>query len=326
MDGEAGLRSGRPATGRGGALGRPETGRGGALGRPETGRRRALSSSPAAALWAGASLLLVVTACAAAPRPDFVSVSVASVADLVLPFDAYKPTPEQRVLLANAQTKLVARCMRRHGVSAAPPMVAVAAVKAGDPGNARRYGVADPAQAALTGYHLSRSDPHSRPPQWAANLSKTARTHLYGDTADSGCISRAAAVLTRGAEPADWPWLAVQDAETLEKAATDPAVVQAATSWRACMVRAGHAYPTAEAAIADARWNLDQPTVTAEEKRTATADTRCKWESGLVAVWFAADSALQRQIVAGNPDRFAALRANLGSRLARASKVFQETR
>ncbi|MCA2224198.1 hypothetical protein [Nonomuraea aurantiaca] len=294
-------------------------------GRPETGRRGALPSPPAA-LWAGASLLLVVTACAAAPRPDEPSVpSVASVADLVLPFDAYKPTPEQRVLLANAQARLVARCMRRHGVSAAPPMVAVAAVRAGDPGNTRRYGVADPAQAALTGYHLSRLDSHARPPQWEANLSKTARTHLYGETADSGCMSRAAAVLTRGAEPADWPWLAVQDAETLEKAATDPAVVQAATRWRACMVKAGYAYPTAEAAIADARWNLDHPRVTAEEKRTATADTRCKWESGLVAAWFAADSALQRKVVAGNPDRFAALRANLGSRLARASKVFQET-
>lgn len=303
MDGGAGFRSGRPETG------------------------RALAPL-AAALWAGASLLLVVTACAAAPRPDepSVSVSVASVADLVLPFDAYKPTPEQRVLLANAQAKLVARCMRRHGVSAAPPMVAVATVKAGDPGNTRRYGVADPAQAALTGYHLSRSDSHGRPPEWEANLSKTARTHLYGDTADSGCMSRAAAVLTRGAEPADWSWLAVQDAETLEKAATDPAVVQAATRWRACMVKTGYAYPTAEAAIADARWNLDQPTVTAEEKRTATADTWCKWESGLVAAWFAADSALQRQVVTGNPDRFAALRANLSSRLARASKVFQETR
>ncbi|MEU7741230.1 hypothetical protein [Nonomuraea sp. NPDC049158] len=252
--------------------------------------------------------------------------SVASVADLVLPFDAYKPTPEQRVLLANAQARLVARCLRRHGVSAAPPMVAVAAVRAGDPGNTRRYGVADPAQAALTGYHLSRLDSHGRPPRWEANLSKTARTHLYGDSADSGCISRAAAALTRGAQPADWPWLAVQDAETLEKAATDPAVVQAATRWRACMVKAGYAYPTVEAAIADARWNLDQPTVTAEEKRTATADTRCKWESGLVAAWFAADSALQRQVVTGNPARFAALRANLGSRLARASQVFQETR
>jgi hypothetical protein len=202
-------------------------------GRSETGRRGALPS-PHAALWAGASLLLVVTACAAAPRPDEPSVSsVASVADLVLPFDAYKPTPEQRVLLANAQARLVARCMRRHGVSAAPPMVAVA---------------------------------------------------------------------------------------------TDPAVVQAATRWRACMVKAGYAYPTAEAAIADIRWNLDQPTVTAEEKRTATADTRCKWESGLVAAWFAADSALQRQVVTGNPDRFAALRANLAGRLARASQVFQETR
>jgi hypothetical protein len=66
--------------------------------------------------------------------------------------------------------------------------------------------------------------------------------------------------------------------------------------------------------------------VTEEEKQTATADTACKWSSGLVAAWYAADAELQRAVIRDNADRFAALRANLKQRLSRASRLLHEGR
>jgi hypothetical protein len=90
------------------------------------------------------------------------------------------------------------------------------------------------------------------------------------------------------------------------------------------MGQAGESYPAPEAAIADSRWDLDKPAVSEDEKQTATADTTCKWSSGLVAAWFTADAELQRAVVRDNPDRFAALRDNLKQRLARASALLTE--
>ncbi|MEU8249783.1 hypothetical protein [Nonomuraea sp. NPDC048916] len=242
---------------------------------------------------------------------------VTGVAGLVLPFDAYKPTAAQRALLADAHAGLLAQCMRRHGFAVSPPPADAAVIAATDPGNSRRYGIADLARARRYGYHLARSATAGT--AWDDRLSQAARHRLYGSSGRPGCVGRASAMIGGGAPKADWRWLALQDSRTLDQAADQPAVTEAAGRWKACMERAGLRYPTPEAAIADRRWNLEQATVTAREKRTATADTACKWSSGLVAAWFAADAALQRAVIAAEPDRFAMLRANLRHRLARAS-------
>src|SRR5690606_13151412 len=75
--------------------------------------------------------------------------------DLKLPFDAYKPAPGQRALLNTAHRALVARCLKRRGVKPRTPLPAAPV----DPGNSRRYGVADPEQARLYGYHLPTETP-----------------------------------------------------------------------------------------------------------------------------------------------------------------------
>ncbi len=268
------------------------------------------------ALLAGTSLL-AVTACGteepAAPP--------STTTPLTLPFDAYKTTPEQRATLGDAHNLLVARCMRERGVAVEPPAEDAALIAALDPGNSRRYGVADTEAAGRYGYHLARPPSPDTTAAWAAGLSAATRGHLYGTGGRHGCLDRASLVLERGARKADWPWLSRQDALTLEQSAKTPEVVAAAGRWRACMTGAGHAYPSPEAAITDSRWNLDERAVTEDEKRTAVADTRCKWSSGLVAAWHAADAELQRALVRDNAARFAALRADLAYRLRRASAV-----
>ncbi|MEW9550008.1 hypothetical protein [Nonomuraea sp. NPDC050783] len=249
---------------------------------------------------------------------------VTAVAQLVLPFDAYKTTPEQRATLGNAHNLLVMRCMRAHGVTLDPPVEDPALIAELDPGNSRRYGVVDTEAARRYGYHLARPPSPDTTAAWAAALPAPARQHLYGTAKQRGCLDRATALLERGARRADWPWLSEQDALTLEQSAKEPPVTAAAGRWHTCMSQAGHDYPEPEAAIADSRWNLDERTVTEDEKQTAVADTQCKWSSGLVAAWHAADAELQRAVVRDNQGRFAALHANLAARLRQASAVLAQ--
>ncbi|QYC45769.1 hypothetical protein Nocox_41130 [Nonomuraea coxensis DSM 45129] len=267
------------------------------------------------ALLAGTSLL-AVTACGTETpaRPE-------AATRLVLPFDAYRTTPGQRATLGDAHNLLVRRCMRARGVAVEPPAEDPALIAALDPGNSRRYGVVDTVAAGRHGYHLARPPSPDTTAAWAAALPAATRDHLYGDGGRGGCLDRASRVLARGAPKADWPWFSRQDALTLERSARTPGVVAAAGRWRACMSRSGHGYPSPEAAIGDRRWDLDERTVTEDEKRTAVADTRCKWSSGLVAAWHAADVELQRALVRDHAARFAALRADLAHRLRRASAV-----
>ncbi|TMR10186.1 hypothetical protein ETD86_40605 [Nonomuraea turkmeniaca] len=259
--------------------------------------------------------------CAAGePRQQKPAPAVTSVAQLVLPFDAYKTTPEQRATLGNAHNLLVVQCMHKQGITIEPPAEDPAAIAAVEPGNSRRYGVVDTEAARRYGYHLARP-PSPDTTRWAGKLPKPARHRLYGTAADRGCLDRAALALDRGARKADWPWLSLQDSLTLEQSAKHPSVTNAVKRWQSCMSQAGHSHPAPEAAIADSRWDLEKRTVTEDEKQTATADTQCKWASGLVAAWHAADATLQRALIRDNSDRFAALRANLEHRLKRASSV-----
>ncbi|GAA3696468.1 hypothetical protein GCM10022224_072650 [Nonomuraea antimicrobica] len=274
---------------------------------------------------ASALLLVTTAACGAEePAPPAPVRGVTSVSQLVLPFDAYKTTPEQRAVLGNAHNQLVVHCMRRQGITIKPPAEDPDTISAVDPGNSRRYGVADVEAAGSHGYHLARPPSPDTTGAWAGKLPIRARHRLYGTAADRGCLDRATLTLDKGARKADWPWLALQDSLTLEQAAKHPSVTTAVKRWQSCMTQAGFSYPAPEAAIADGRWDLDKPPVSEEEKQTATADTACKWSSGLVAAWYAADAELQRAVVRDNPERFAALRANLRQRLSRASHLLTE--
>ncbi|MEV1166946.1 hypothetical protein [Nonomuraea sp. NPDC049784] len=279
----------------------------------------------AGGLLAGALLLISAAGCAAhEPAPRASVKDVSSVSELVLPFDAYKTTPEQRAILGNAHNQLVVRCMRKKGTTIDLPEEDPVTIAAVDPGNSRRYGVSDTVAAKNFGYHLARLHFPDMTGAWAGKLSKPARHRLYGSAVDRGCLDKATLTLGKGAQKADWPWLALQDSLTLEQAAKHPSVTEAVKRWQSCMSQAGHSYQAPEAAIADSRWKLDKPAISEKEKQVAFADTTCKWSSGLIAAWFAADAELQRTLIRDNPERFAALRANLKQRLARASGLLAE--
>ncbi|MDA0639889.1 hypothetical protein [Nonomuraea ferruginea] len=357
--------------------------------------------------------LSLAAGCTHAPIPE--EPAVASAEDLLLPFDAYKPTPGQRALLDTAHRSLVSRCLKRRGISRrllpAPP----------DPRNSRRYGVVDHDQAHRFGYHLPTTDEPAEPgktdgagktrrtdrSETTSSSRKTrttettdrsgtvrqvgsGKTRTAETTGRSGKIRRSEATGRSGAarqpettgrsgaarrdgrsgaarrdgrsgaarrdgrsgearrgekarrhlyvlpwcegraaerlapsERAPWDWLAQRDTRTLERSSTRPQVREAIMGWVACMRDAGHPYPSPEAAIGDPRWDLDKRAISADEKRTAVADVVCKWSSGLVARWFAADAALQRALVHKHAGRFALLRADLNERVQRATTLLQ---
>lgn len=339
--------------------------------------------------------LSLAAGCTHAPPPE--EPAVASADDLLLPFDAYKPTPGQRALLDTAHRSLVSRCLKRRGISRrllpAPP----------DPRNSRRYGVVDHDQAHRFGYHLPTTDEpaesgktdgagRTRRTDRSETTSSSRKTRTTETPDRSGTVRQVGSGKTRTAEttnragkvrrseatgrsgaarqaettgrsgaarrdgrsgearrgekarhhlyvlpwcegraaerlaPSDrapWDWLAQRDTRTLERSSTRPAVRAAITGWVACMREAGHPYPSPEAAIGDPRWDLDKRAISADEKRTAVADVVCKWSSGLVARWFAADAALQRALVHKHAGRFALLRADLNERVQRATILLQ---
>lgn len=255
----------------------------------------------------------VAAGCTTAPpeEPD-----IAAVDDLKLPFDAYKPAPGQRALLNTAHRALVARCLKRRGVKPRTPLPAAPV----DPGNSRRYGVADPAQARRYGYHLPTETP-SRAKK-ARRVKGQIERALYGP---DGCEEQAAARLG-ASDRAPWRWLVRRDARTLERSAERPGVRDAVARWAECMKAAGHPYPSPEAAIGDSRWDLEKPAISDDEKRTAVADATCKWSSGLVSRWHAADAALQRKLVHKHAGRFALLRTDLNERVQRATAILERHR
>ncbi|MFC7102992.1 hypothetical protein ACFQQB_22645 [Nonomuraea rubra] len=142
---------------------------------------------------------MTAAACGAdQPAPPAPVRGVTSVSELVLPFDAYKTTPQQRAVLGNAHNRLVVRCMRKQGIAISPPAEDPSMLAAVDPGNSRRYGVTDPEAARRSGYHLARPPSPDTTGTWAGKLPKRTRHRLYGTAADRGCLDRATHNLDRG--------------------------------------------------------------------------------------------------------------------------------
>lgn len=104
------------------------------------------------------------------------------------------------------------------------------------------------------------------------------------------------------------------EGESLQQGMRDPAWKKADKAWSACMRKAGYHYATPQdAQIGDDRnsqeleeqlrlrnpqYDPDEPS--ALEKKTATADARCKQRTGYVRTVHAIDVRIQNQLIAKN--------------------------
>lgn len=194
-----------------------------------------------------------------------------------------------------------------------------------DPPNRRRYGVIEPELAERFGYHLppdtaraarraaekeDRSRELSRPEQIAA----------YGKTGVGGCWNQAHEEILKAAPESDYNRLQHLSMQNFRKSEKDSEVQKSFRGWSACMQQAGFDYSTPLEAAGDKGWHKSE-TVSARERDAATADVRCKRETGMVADWAAAEAKVQQAVIRANPAEFRAFKATKERRLAAARRV-----
>ncbi|MFE9648588.1 hypothetical protein ACFYO0_31645 [Streptomyces sp. NPDC006365] len=184
-----------------------------------------------------------------------------------------------------------------------------------------RYGIQDPGQAARYGYRAVEAEYKRRYPEKKWTLSeylaltgqfvedepKTVQGHRIPER---GCLGEANRTIY-GTDP-EARKDPVQDLETksLEQGMQDPAWTKADKTWSVCMRKAGYRYATPKDAETDPdRWELEErrtdpqydPTEpSALDKKTATADARCKQQTGYVRTVHAVDIRVQNQLIAKN--------------------------
>jgi hypothetical protein len=221
------------------------------------------------------------------------SVAARPTADFTLPFDRYRFSSPERDTIQSARDHQTARCLEEQGVSWTAP---TSTTRPELSGNARRYGLIDGRTAQDYGYHLPANS-GSRPQQ--------------ADKRVRACKEQASGQLLQGAEKTDQTWFNGLNFTSADRSATAPEVLRVTADWSRCMQSAGFNYADPLAAISDRRWNLDSPTISADEITVATTDVRCKMRTHLVSIRAKAETRIQQQLITATPARFAAIeRAN----------------
>ena len=226
-------------------------------------------------------------------------------AELRLPLDPYQLTPPQFESVMRGYRALLAQCMRRYGLTSPEPTTGQLSPRTL---NERRYGVSDPALAAVAGYRLSAAGNGARPSTSISGQDDTNRLAvLTGDgqrlvngqqVPVGGCSGEAKRTLAGGLPvPADQALAQRLSNDSFVESQREPAVTAVFAAWSSCMLARGYRYPTPQRAAADARFGGE---LTTAEIDTATADIACKRQTNLVGVWFDTEARLQRPKLTAN--------------------------
>lgn len=252
---------------------------------------------------------------------------------LVLPMEAYMVTYPEEVALRRAVDTLESRCMARYGFAFRPPPAGTTPPPSNDDANmARRYGVADRAQAARFGYAIG--DENETPPA-APALSAAARTVLTGRTSTKPGAARATTAPDGKALPPggcaaeaanridariDTTLPGRLDAQSLDASQADPRVRAVIQRWSRCMKGKGYAVDNPLRAATLVPEEPGHP-VTSQATATATADVDCKSATGLVGTWFGVEKSLQQREVAANRAALEAVREQIAAAVKAAGAV-----
>ncbi|MET9729943.1 hypothetical protein ABZZ79_04500 [Streptomyces sp. NPDC006458] len=252
-------------------------------------------------------LLGAATGCAdsgpAATRPDPAGPAPSAAARLAseqftfrLPIAAYSYSLDDEIAIDAAKKALTDSCLAGFGMDYRWPEPVRGAPRAD-----RRYGISSAVDARSYGYHL----PPDGPPPGAEVSEEIARV-LYGSepgqqfagkaVPENGCRGKAVADLeakfirSPGAEVAR-----EISVSSYERAKKDSRLVGATQKWSACMSRKGFEYATP--IDASTGFSLKDEKPSEKEIATAVADISCKGESGLLGIWFTAESDVQKSMI-----------------------------
>ncbi|MEV0194300.1 hypothetical protein AB0I39_37990 [Kitasatospora purpeofusca] len=238
-----------------------------------------------------------------------------------LPLDAYVLDPKEHGTLLRSLALLTSRCMAGAGLPMPPP-AATGPVPA-DPGrNDRRYGIVDPAGAAVNGYHPppqpSQEDPPLSPQQLEALAGTADGGPGPGGAPAIGCHGAAAVRITGTRDYPSTTGEVVQaiDLASFELSRKDDRVASVIRNWSACMARSGHSQSDPLNIV-----GIASPVASDAEKAIAGADIGCKQETGLVAVWYAVESAYQQELIQKNKKALDDLLGRRADQLRKAQDV-----
>ncbi|MER8182378.1 hypothetical protein [Kitasatospora sp. NPDC094015] len=258
-------------------------------------------------------------------------------ADLHLPIEPYLFSEAETAKLSRAGAVLRKACMQRFGLDYA--------VGPADPPTGprtfmdRRYGLTDPAEAAVNGYHLGDRDPRTqpvRPPQFSAEQQQVLTGHLPGKTGTDGtslqvngvpvppggCYDEAKRGLAGSGDLGPSSLAQQTNFRTFKDSMSTAQVTQAFEAWSGCMKNRGYSYADPMESIGDRRFLGDSPTPL--ELQVATADVTCKQQVDLIGTWFAAEASLQKESIARQQAEFTAALATKTEQLAKADAVLRD--
>ncbi|MEZ3177286.1 hypothetical protein KYY02_00735 [Streptomyces pimonensis] len=194
-----------------------------------------------------------------------------------------------------------------------------------DPPYRRRYGVIEDPVARRFGYHTP-PDPSAEvrfttaQEERAESLDEDVLLAAYGRDGTEGCWQQAHEKLLEDVPESDYGVMNGYAKKAYEASQRDGEVLKVFRTWSACMEKGGFRYSTPMAAAGDPDW-ARSPKPSAREIETARADVRCKEETGVVDVWSAADTRIQRGLIKADPMSFRALKATKDVRLTAARRV-----
>jgi len=280
----------------------------------------------------------IVGACAAcdasgagpgpAPAPTPTPTSAAA---LHLPLDAYALSDAQEAVDEYLGLFLEKACMARLGFSFLPGLNAGYAARdarAFVEFDSRLWGISNPAQARLYGYHLPpwAQQAHNSRPQSLGSLSPGEQVALLGiqltkqqgggsaserppGVPVGGCrglAQREAAATGVGDVDQTTAIIAQLRLESFERARADPRMRKVFAEWSSCMRASGHRYSTPFKPT----FNMAAPP-TAREVRTAKADVACKYRTNLLGVAYAVQADYQNALIQAHAQQLATIKAQV---------------
>ncbi|MFJ9818412.1 hypothetical protein ACIRU3_24735 [Streptomyces sp. NPDC101151] len=250
-----------------------------------------------------------------------------------LPIARYSYTAAEDTAIESAQQVLTRRCMRTYGIAYEPAKPAPRAAKPAD----RRYGLSSASEAARFGYHPN-SDAGPPPPQ--PDLPTDALPVFYGkrgsvtgardkvmykgkEVPADGCFGQSVRKLSKGYDDPAGAAVASRIATgSYEKSLTDPKVKDGFRKWSACMRNSGFQYKSPMEPLNNPAFQ--GATVSGKEKKTATADVRCKGKTELLGIWFTAESSIQQADIKKDAEALEKLRTAHRKKAEAARRIVAE--
>ncbi|MCP2327013.1 hypothetical protein HDA40_005520 [Hamadaea flava] len=212
---------------------------------------------------------------------------VGSAAEVSLPLEAYKPSPEQKILNARGRDILIADCLRKSGETwgNSEEQFAISVSNRNSLRRETRFGLVAETDAAQFGYHGNPLLRH--PPGGQGEVSPA------GDK----CIKEVTASIAGDKYPSPDDFIKADklSEEAAARTNNDSRYIAMAQLWTKCMDDKGYDFQSPEDASTDVRWPTEQPT--AQEIQAATADVKCKHDVEYLPLVVALRTAYENQLI-----------------------------